>query len=382
MKLLFDGTPKNNKNLPQGYVELAQPINTFMATVRDTLEIWFSHYPKNRRTEFAGRMKLDQSSFDAAVLELVVHEILRGYGGILQLEAALPSRKRPDFHLETPRGNHLWVECTVAQRSADLKGSIRIARRLQEVVNSIDTAPFGLGWTVIRHLSSSPPGENSLRRHVEAFVCKLNNRILNRSVVEGSHVGETIWESHGWKIGLQAFYIPSIDRNDPSIVDGGEENAGVNEENESLPDNDAQKLKSALEGKSDQLKSANGSCVIVFSHTDFVLDNTGESLEFALFGHPTGGNRRDSFFGVAHSSNNQHIAGVLYFPDIKAHRICSKEAAWYYVPHPWSRSPLSEDVFSFARKGTQNSNASLEWSSPNCSINDVLGLPEDWPGIP
>ncbi|MCZ0939800.1 MAG: hypothetical protein OXJ55_14250 [Caldilineaceae bacterium] len=382
MTVLFDNTLKNTGNVSSEYAEVAQSPLSFMMTVRNTLEEWFTHYPQDQKKEFRNRFSGDNVSYRGALLELVVHEILRNYAGNVQHEVELPSGRKPDFHLKTPEKRKLWVECTVAQRSNTLKASIAIAKRLQEAVNSIDTSPFGLDWTVLRHLSQTPPGENRLKCHIQKFVLKLNQEILGRSVVEGRFVGETLWEDRGWTIRFGAFYLPSLSSNDPSIVDDEGENAGVNENNDGWLESDPKKLRPPLEKKASQLKSAAGSSIIVLSHADFIMDNTDKVFELALFGDSNTGDSRDSFFGTADSPNNRNVSGVLYFPLIKAQMFCSRETPWLYVPHPWSNSPLSEDIFSFARRGAFNSAGVLKWRPSLCTLNDVLGLPEDWPGIP
>ena len=382
MTVLFDSTPIGKGIASNEYEEVAHSQSRFMVTVRKTLEEWFTHYPQDEKKEFRNRFSGDNVSYRGALLELAVHEILRNYAGNVYLEVGLPSGRKPDFHLKTPEGRQLWVECTVAQRSNTLKGSIAIAKRLQEAVNSIDTTPFGLDWTVLRHLSQTPPSENCLKRHIEEFVLKLNQRILGLSVVEGRFVEETLWGDRGWTIRFGAFFFPGLSSNDPSIVDDEGENAGVNENNDGLLESDPQKLRTPLEKKASQLKSAAGSSIIVLSHADFIMDNTGRVIELALFGDPKIGDSRDSFFGTAHSQNNRHVTGVLYFPWIKAQMFCSHETPWFYIPHPWSKSPLNEDIFSFARRGTLNSEGVLKWRAPLCTLNDVLGLPDDWPGSP
>ena len=382
MTVLFDSSLIGKGNVSNDYEEVAKSSLRFMGTVRNTLEEWFTHYPQDKKKEFQNRFRGDNVSYRGALLELVVHELLRNYTGNVQLEVGLPSGRKPDFHLRTPESRKLWVECTVAQRSNTLKGSIAIAKRLQEAVNSIDTTPFGLDWTVLRHLSQTPPSENRLKKYIKKFVLKLNQEILGRSFVEGRFVGATLWEDRGWTIRFGAFYLPGLSGNDPSIVDDEGENAGVNENNDGWLESDPQKLRPPLEKKASQLKSATGSSIIVLSHADFIMDNTDKVFELALFGDPNTGDSRDSFFGTADSPNNGHVTGVLYFPLIKAQMFCSHETPWFYVPHPWSQSPLSEDIFSFARWGTLDSEGVLKWRPSLCTLNDVLGLPDDWPGIP
>lgn len=382
MTVLFDATPIGTENVSTNYEELAYSPLPFMLTVRETLEKWFTHYPQDKKMEFRNRFRDNNASNRGALLELVVHEILRNYAGNVQHEVGLPSGRRPDFHLKTPGGKQLWVECTVAQRSDALRGSINTARRLYDIVNSMDTTPFGIGWTLVRHSKQSQPRESLLRRHIQNCVDDLVNRIAGSPSEEGCRLDVTYWEDRGWRIRFEFFYLPNCRGQNPTIVINGGESVGVNEENEGWLEKDAQRLRLALEDKADQLKSANGSSIIVVSHTDFILDNTGRVLEIALFGNPDPGGSRYSFFGSARNPSNKHVTGVLYFPWIKAHMFCSHETPWFYVPHPWSLAPLSEDIFLFACRGARNPDGEFQWSNPLSTINDVIGLPPDWPGIP
>ena len=382
MTVLFDNTPINTGNVSSEYAEVAQSPLSFMMTVRNTLEEWFTHYPQDKKMEFRNRFRDNNTSYRGALLELAAHEILRNYAGNVQLEVGLPSGRRPDFHLRTPRGRQLWVECTVAQRSDALKGAINTARRLYDAVNSMDTTPFGLSWTLIRHSKQSQPSGNLLKRHIRNCIDGLVSRLGGRPIEEGCRLDVTYWEDRGWRIRFEFFYLPDRRSQSPAIVINGGESAGINEENEGWMGREAQILSSVLDDKADQLKTTNGSCIIVISHADFILDNTGEVLEVALKGNPDSGGSRDSFFGSASSPSNQHVSGVLYIPWIKAHMFCSQETPWFYVPHPWTLSPLNEEIFAFARHGVLNSDGAFEWIEPLCTLNDLLSLPDDWPGIP
>ena len=122
MTVLFDNTLTRKEKLSSQYLSDTNNPRPFMATVRKTLEEWFTHYPQKQKKEFLGRSRTDNASYSGALLELATHEILRVYAGSVSVEDALPNGKRPDFHVCTPEGRQLWVECTVAQRSDELKG--------------------------------------------------------------------------------------------------------------------------------------------------------------------------------------------------------------------------------------------------------------------
>ena len=321
--------------------------------------------PGHRRRSFWVVFAKTMRRTAARLLELAIHEILRIYAGKVWVEDRLPTGSKPDFRVCTPEGRRLWVECTVAQRSDEFKGAIATARRLQDVVNNVDTDPFGLSWTLREYSSEANPRESTLRKKIEEFVRELSSRISSLSVQKGERVGETVWEDRGWRVSFEAYYLPGRDRDAQSIVAGLGENAGVNEENEGWQGNDIQKLRGLLEKKSDQLKSAGGSCIIVISYSFFILDNTGEVLAGALFETPDsyGGNR--PLYGLADSPSNQHITGVLCIPWVAAHMFCSHETPWFYVPHLWSLSPLNEEIFPFARRGRLDAEGRFRWSAPS-----------------
>ena len=382
MTVLFDNTLTSKEKLSSEYLLDTHSPLPFMATVRKTLEGWFTHYPQKQKKEFLSRFRKDNASYSGALLELATHEIMRVYAGKVLVEDVLPNGNRPDFRICTPGGRQLWVECTVAQRSDDVKGAIATARRLREVVNAMDTRPFGLGWMLLRHSSQDQPRESSLKKHIREYIKHLTDLVAGQSIVRGSRLDVRDWEDRGWRVRIDAFYLPDRDRDAPAIVVDEGENAGVNDENEGWMGNDVQKFRSTLEHKADQLKSANGSCIIVISHSDLILDNTGEVMEGALFAHPDTNGGRRPFYGSANRPSHQHISGVLYIPWVKAHMFCSRETPWFYVPHPWSLSPLKEEIFPFACWGSLNTEGKFKWSAPLCTPNEYLGLPDNWPGIP
>lgn len=382
MTVLFDNTLPRKEKLSPKYLSNTNSPLPFMATVRKTLEEWFTHYPQGQRKEFLSRFRKDDASYRGALLELATHEVLRRYAGRVSVEDVLPSGNRPDFHACTPEGKHLWVECTVAQRSGELSGAIATARRLREIVNSMDTRPFGLSWRLLGYSREADPRESRLKKGIEQFVLDLSSRDVGRADQAGSRVGEFVWADRGWRVRFEAFYLPGQNRDARTIVLDEGENAGVNDENEGWMGNDIQKLRSTLENKADQLKSANGQCVIVISHSDLILDNTGEVFAGALFTHTgTYGDHRP-FYGLADRPIHQHISGVLYIPWVKAHMFCSRETPWFFVPHPWSKSPLKQGIFPFAVQGSLNTENRFRWDAPLCTPNEYLGLPDNWPGIP
>ena len=71
------------------------------------------------------------------------------------------------FTLVLPEGRQLWVECTVAQRSDEFKGAIATARRLRDVINDMDTRPFGLSWMLLGHSSKVTPSESKLKKTIK-----------------------------------------------------------------------------------------------------------------------------------------------------------------------------------------------------------------------
>lgn len=382
MTILFDNTLTREEKLSSEYLLDTHSPMQFMATVRKTLEEWFTHYPSDKRKEFLSRLRIGNASYRGALLELVTHEILRGYAGRVVIEDALPSGSRPDFHIITPKGNQLWAECTVAERSDRIKGTIVTARKLREIVNAMDTRPFGLGWMLLSYSRQEQPRESSLKKHVREYIKNLSDLVVGQSIEQGRRLDVSEWEDRGWRVRFDAFYLPDLGRDAPAIVVDEGENAGVNDENEGWMGNDIQKLRAALEKKADQLKSANGSCIIVISHSELISDNTGEVFAGALFGYPGSYDGSRPFYGSADSPSNQHVTGVLYMPWVKAHMFCSNETPWFYVPHPWSLSPLDEVIFPFAWRGGLNTEGKFKWNDRLCTPNEFLGLPDNWPGIP
>ena len=382
MTVLFGNAPARKEKLSIEYILKTQSPLPFTATVRKTLAEWFTHYPQEQKKEFLSRLRKDDASHSGALLELATHEILRRCAGRVSVEDVIPSGNRPDFHLCTSEGKHIWVECTVAQRSGEFSGAIATARRLREIVNSMDTRPFGLSWMLLGYSRESDPRESRLKKGIEQFVLDLSGRDVCRPDQKGRIVGSFVWADRGWRIRFEAIYLPGRDRNARSIVVDEGENAGVNDASEGWMGNDIQKLRSTLEHKADQLKSAYGSCVIVISHSDLILDNTGDVFAGALFAHPATYGEHRPFYGSIDRPSHQHISGVLYIPWVKAYMFCTSEPPWFFVPHPWSKSPLEHEIFPFAERGSLNTEGKFKWDAPLYTPNEYLGLPDNWPGNP
>lgn len=118
---------------------LDQSARPEAAKVRALLEEMLTNFPGEHAPEMANRLRsTDETTHNAAFLELCLHEILlrRGYV-IEEVEGSAPgSSKRPDYLARTPEGSDFYDEATVVASGLSDK-ELAAERRLSAVLDTL-----------------------------------------------------------------------------------------------------------------------------------------------------------------------------------------------------------------------------------------------------
>lgn len=176
---LFDDVARVNHAVPRAGESRFSYLNTSAraaaADVRAFLERGLALYPEAGRADLVARLRSIDTTFESAVFELIVHELLLRSGHeILAIEPAIPgTAKRPDFLVAAPDRSEFIVECVVANgvseqgRAAD--------RRLSAALDVIAETPSPRHLLTV-HIEGEAGGvitARRLRRLLEAWIVAL-----------------------------------------------------------------------------------------------------------------------------------------------------------------------------------------------------------------
>jgi hypothetical protein len=109
--------------------------------IRAFLATCFDRYPAAHQAEMRARIRSDNRVHEAAVFELIVHELLLRAGHtILAIEPALEhTTKSPDFLVQSSGGERFYVECAVATGQSDAEAAAN--KRLQQALEAAESTP-------------------------------------------------------------------------------------------------------------------------------------------------------------------------------------------------------------------------------------------------
>ena len=351
---------------------------------RVVLEVWFARFPLHKRRGLQQRFRGDDRSHSATLLEIVTHEVLHAFCDHVQVEPEVSGRT-PDF-AATYDGVTFIVECTVTQPSDREFGALQREKTILDAVNSVDTGIFQL-IVEPRAIGAGQPTASRLRKTLRDWIESLTSRPTSSN---GTVDTKLEWKENDWEIhfgvvrisgpsesAIGATVLPVKDIVDDSIITR------------------------ALEKKAEDYKQPEMPYLVVLAQRDAVADAT--VILDALFGLErrllTDSGVRiqprqlDGFWGSRSRPRKQHVSAVLYKRTMKdVWSICTERTAgdpytlqvysvpeWYVVHNPFADKPLPRGIFPFAKEYAPRMERMVELE-PTSSINEILGLPDPWPG--
>jgi hypothetical protein len=172
MVSLFDNIPRDFIGPAQysepNYSFLNRSARMTVQRIRETLETWFSHYPKEHQPEFQVRYK-SKINYEnqAAFFELFLHELLLRLGCSVQLHPKIPIyTKTPDFLVSAPDNSKFFLEAALVTGEPRNKASAKaIEQSFYDALNQIDSPNFFIGVTIRGEPHTQPPV-----KHIKAFL--------------------------------------------------------------------------------------------------------------------------------------------------------------------------------------------------------------------
>ncbi len=354
---------------------------------RATLESWYANVPLEKKADLRGRFRGDDRRHSSALLELVAHEILSALADEVQPDPDF-NGGRPDF--SAVYGNtRLIVECTVAQESDLEFGALQRERAVLDAVNSVRSGHFGLKLEP-HAVGDTQPSLRKLRKFLEKWLESLSAQSHSTLIQAGSPFESTIWKSKGWELRFEAipFGFP---------VEGGP--LGIIQWPVRTIMGEAT-IGRALDKKAEKYRRPQVPYLIVAAERESI--EGPEVILDALLGRtkviigPDGLTQTrtfDGLWGAPSHPRNCHVSAVLYKHRMKdAWSICSQipgtsyfddacrtTPSWQLVHNPAADVPLPRGIFPFATEHVWFSEQ-LTPVAPTRTLNDVLGLPDPWPG--
>ena len=215
-------------------------------TARNTLEVWFKNLPEGKKPDIGRRFRSDDNRQHAgALLEIVTHEVLRAVACDVQGDPVLGSGY-PDFSA-TYNGKKVFVECTVGQLSDDDIASTRRENDIKEIIDSIDTGDFKLGFQVFES-GADAPTTRQLRKTLTKWISSLNWQEESERLHQGNKPPSILWQKYGWEISFTALPFDAPDEDRAIVIAVGQ-----------MQDvQDGARIKKAIEVKAKKYKSLVG----------------------------------------------------------------------------------------------------------------------------
>ena len=353
---------------------------------RVTLDSWFANIPQERKADLRGRFRADDRRHASALLELTTHEILRAVAKEVLVGPCFYGG-HPDFSA-IYGDTSLIVECTVAQESDGKFGALQREKVVLDAANSIQAGSFVLKLEP-RLVGETQPPIGQLRSFLENWLASLSRQVDSQAVVRGVPLDSREWQWQDWELHFEAIPSDSPVGNDPlGIIQWPAQTIMGNA-----------RMVRALDKKAERYKAPQVPYLIVAAERESL--EGPEVIWDALLGREqaiistAGAIPTRTFNGLWGSPSHpkrRHVSAVLYRHRMRdAWSICSQihttdhNGSWHWLPgwqlvhNPAADISLPRGMFPFATEHVWHSGQSVSVEA-TCSLNDLLGLPDPWPG--
>jgi hypothetical protein len=355
-----------------------------IARVRALLESWFDLFPTQGRRDLRARLRsADDLSFQSALFELYLHQLVLGMGYRAELHPEVPgSRNHPDFLVKDDDAPLFYLEGTLAASSRDEQAAANRAAVVYNTLNEMDAPNFFLSVDVHGAPASSPPGAR-LRHDLEKWLAGLDPDEAGRSYREtGFDALPTFsWSHDGWRLDFQPIPKSLGCRGRPGVRPIGARTwSGWVESHPAI--------RRAVITKSGKYKNLQLPLVAAVD----VRDESADEIDVmnALVG--------EECWTIIHSRDGTHSEpqearkpnGAWLGPNGPQHRRVSAVLIAHHlnpwrigeppllVHHPWAFQPLDPELWPLRQWVPDNAVGRYQ-TRPGRTPTDLLGLPHPWP---
>ena len=354
--------------------------------IRAVYEDWFRGFPEANKADLYGRFSSPiGSQHVSASFELYLFQLFKRlcYSVIVHPETPSDRGTHPDFLLEQPDGERLYVEAVQSIEMSDAEQAARA--RLNVVFDTINRLEV-YGWFLgvdSRAYPDAPPSGRRLRGQLKRWLEGLNPDTVIENVQEHGHDAYPTftWEDGEWEIQFTAFPRSPEKRDQPVGSVLGAYFSGARWLNT------WETIRDTLISKGSRYAELDASLVIAVNASVFHLDEI--AIMEALFGKEqflfdrnapdAGPEMRRTPNGFWHGPNGARYArvgGVLVGFDIHPWTIAVRPLTLFH--NPWPREEVVGPITQLSRKVPVGERMeSIDGLHPR----DVLGLPRSYPGI-
>jgi hypothetical protein len=198
---------------------LNRSASKYFEYVRDLIEEWMEHVPRDARQDLRGALRADDRQFDAAFWELYLHEAYRrsGYAITIQPEVAGVST-RPDF-LMVGESQRFYLEAVSVGRDASAVSTDRRLDDVHQVLTDLQVENFVLELSTYA-VGAKPLATRKLRRSLRTWLDQLDADLV-AELVEATGTGgfdrlpRLPWEDDGWFLEFHALPLKAEARRKP-----------------------------------------------------------------------------------------------------------------------------------------------------------------------
>ena len=388
---LFDIGTRTEMRLA-GYSEpefayLNQSARPSFCELRDILEGWFKHFPRNSQADLRSRFRHSSSNQHfGAFFELYVHELLTRSDYTVIAHPVLPDvTTHPDFLARNTNGAEFYVEVTLAGIPAQAAqgANARIAQ-VYDILDRMDSPNFFLHLDV-EGAPASPPPASRLRGEVQRWLATLDPDEISRKMqIDGfDSIPKFEWAHSGWEIVITPIAKIAEARGKSGIRPIG----AVAPEGQWLQ-TDAD-LKAVLEGKADKYGKLDLPLMIAVNFlsvhcndTDILsglLGQEGVTLSLAqddsvLQQNPT--RKQNGFWIGPQGPRNRGVSGVLIVSSLNEWSMGVRTPELFH--NPWAKCILNSDWWPMPQRVPDNATGYYAKRSGR-TAREVLGIPNPWP---
>jgi hypothetical protein len=198
--------PKNHNE--SAFIYLNRTARPSFEKVRVVLEDWFSRYPASERSDLRSHFRDDgDTNHNSAFFELFLHELFFRQGCKILVHPKLAhTATRPDFLVEFPNGNRIYVEAVVvtSHSAKSAAADARLRSLYEHLDRLIDSKDFFIGID-FNDEPSKPPSAKQIANALNGWIRNLDaDDIIARTANGSLLLPRFSYESEDWSVNFVA----------------------------------------------------------------------------------------------------------------------------------------------------------------------------------
>jgi hypothetical protein len=349
----------------------------FFAEVRTELSRWFLRYPSDEHTDMRRRL-YDPELSEAALWELIVHELYRAAGYHLQVHPEIDGTShRPDF-LATRGEEAFLLEARVVTATSDARR--RRDRRLNSLIESINAraTPYAF-YTQLKLVKEGvqQPPTASLVRELEAWLDEVDRTFSPEQLQAAQSLRDLPsreFDAADWTLRFVALPVAAEKR---GRLKGPLIGVGPIETGWSTP---GARVQNALSKKGGRYGADVPHPLVVALAIEELGSHVDEDIAGALFGQTlwTPQGREDGYWSGRRRAGLR-VSGVLAMDHPRPWMLPRLQPRLWL--NPWATKPVP-DEFVWASTTIDPVSGEFRETPARTTTAELLGLAEDWPPGP